>query len=1465
MASFALLLVLGSLAAVGAAFGGGVNGSTGSSFEEVSKPESPVDSEPEDEEPVKPITPEPEETTTPEPVKSTTPPEPEKTVGGAIGRPTWAPISQSSPISLTTPGATGSAGIFAKITGSYKKGPADFQSELKDIDDQLRVLRAREFITTQKIVETEKEFKKDPTTNLPTDDDSENLRGRYIRAYNAYLKNKTLYDYNSKLISRIVDEKKEDVDERTLKEQYKEEFPDMAADFDNRLKKDDLFRVVRNNEGRLPENLKISKRRTKSGVAIDANSWWGLLNSKSTNNSASDPRKLGEYLNARENAYGEYTNSQDEMDKYKDRFEELDNSFKDLKSKLKDVQKQIKDLKDKRELILVDLSNYELPKGLFAEKAIPQKTTLPIGEERDQIIRSIKNTEKQIKEKQTEINDYISDNIEDDGKLRADSTAEYTNKKTEMETLKSSRDNLIKSLEGRTVEQKQLLQDNELETLIKELLASKLVDKNGVKTVLVNSSFPKVFAMYKELSSANMQTIHEKIDRYYNFFTKAKTVGFTAFNGQDVSNAFSFLFLYTTDKYNIPPELKNKIKEFLRKNRKLILDCLAILEFANEGINTPTEETRDIVEQALMSGQAPFAKALQRAVKNVDPSKYFGQTDKAKLERVIKDFRERIFNKTQVVYLKYGLWGKQAVSLIESIQGIYDEYKALLLAEFANFFTLTGRLIQDNVNNRQSNVKQSDIKLSNYKISELAKILLTFIDETDPLNVALMGVLTDISEPQPEFFRGGAKANNLFELQQKYNSVNYHFARPTKLVVKYEKLLTEQIKIFFEKMSTSLKELRTLTTAGNSSNIAVKREAEEIVRAIDAIQKIVDIYRKKTDKDSVEFIKRYDRDLSETYSDFKNEASDAARNAERGIIEYNEKDAKENDIILKKTGILLLNVIEGTGIIAGLTIFGILSAIKDFFGFIGSKSYVYAATIRSERPAEVVPEQEPPVVNAKPVVQPLREVSLVNRALINEKLEPVINLFETFNFSEDDIFKMTENELSEKFISIKNASQAINDLPETPETLKLKVKYSEILGVIDALAEELTIPTTGGLRGPIREQTATKLKLFYKNLSEIKLIFSDYTTAIVKGRIDPAELLKNKLEMQLLDLEDKNSQFENLLNDFGTTINTLREDSSLENSDLVVVARTNIIKYNNDNIVPLINLVNNMINEIPPELKANQSVAEELVKLANILSSATGNNKRLVELIETGANVYKTARNIRNAAVQPVLPKSNYSQLLSDANKYIKKYASDNNITLLTQEAVIPESAGSQYNLDVFPQFNDWTVLQTIGDGNCLTHAFLQSCSSEYRKLPVNIKEGLGIHFRKAFAKYSDLSLNKDLYNQNRATEWLTDREITDYSKLFNVITIIFDQPNTIISASFGNFIAGSVPPETPVIFIHASGTHYSSVQTPEKSTFKKFEDASGIPEFVQMLSNVSAGGNHRTRRHWVRSKPSRFTRHKIY
>jgi hypothetical protein len=183
---------------------------------------------------------------------------------GGFGKPTWAPLnsgdSLQSAIGLTKDqiGLTGSS-LLSKWTGA--KTAESIQLKLKEIDDQLRVLRAEEFTTKSKLDKNISEMKKDPDNDAagPPADSTNALRGRYMKAYNAYLTNKTLFDYNSKLISRIVDEKKDqDTEEKSLKDLYKERFPDKATQFDDPSNKVELFNFI-NGIRDLPENLKLKK------------------------------------------------------------------------------------------------------------------------------------------------------------------------------------------------------------------------------------------------------------------------------------------------------------------------------------------------------------------------------------------------------------------------------------------------------------------------------------------------------------------------------------------------------------------------------------------------------------------------------------------------------------------------------------------------------------------------------------------------------------------------------------------------------------------------------------------------------------------------------------------------------------------------------------------------------------------------------------------------------------------------------------------------------------------------------------------------------------------------------------------------------------------------------------------------------------------------------------------------------
>ena len=94
--------------------------------------------------------------------------------------------------------------------------------------------------------------------------------------------------------------------------------------------------------------------------------------------------------------------------------------------------KKIKELLDTRELVLVELSNYELPKGMFEsfikQKPIQKPLLLPTGQERDKIFAQIKDLEQRIKEKKEDIQDFLSTSLEPNGTL-SQANREVYNKK----------------------------------------------------------------------------------------------------------------------------------------------------------------------------------------------------------------------------------------------------------------------------------------------------------------------------------------------------------------------------------------------------------------------------------------------------------------------------------------------------------------------------------------------------------------------------------------------------------------------------------------------------------------------------------------------------------------------------------------------------------------------------------------------------------------------------------------------------------------------------------------------------------------------------------------------------------------------------------------------------------------------------------------------------------------------------
>jgi len=192
---------------------------------------------------------------------------------------------------------------------------------------------------------------------------------------------------------------------------------------------------------------------------------------------------------------------------------------------------------------------------------------------------------------------------------------------------------------------------------------------------------------------------------------------------------------------------------------------------------------------------------------------------------------------------------------------------------------------------------------------------------------------------------------------------------------------------------------------------------------------------------------------------------------------------------------------------------------------------------------------------------------------------------------------------------------------------------------------------------------------------------------------------------------------------------------------------------------------------------------------------------------------------------------------LKNPETFVNNYVRTNHIELLPQPVYAPDQ---RRNLNAFPGFDRWKVIQTVGDGNCLTHAFLQCLSPTYGKIKdgggYKNKYNVALEFRKVFSQTSDLARDKNTYSDGNYTGYLTDREITDYSRLFNLITVVFENQfgQTLINAS--NFSINSTPTDN-VLFIHGDGGHYSSVMLPTGQFTMTLAEARQIPGLRQSLT----------------------------
>ena len=379
-------------------------------------------------------TPEPESITPPSTPVPEALPEPVVQGGGSLqkqdggfGKPTWAPLnsgdSLQSAMGITKDqiGSTGSS-LLSKWTGA--KTAESIQLKLKEIDDQLRVLKVQKFNTESDIVSK--------STGL------EQIRTEYLKA----LTNKTKFEkfgiYYDRELSKLLDPKPTGSD-GSLKSIVENKFPkkkdgnlvypnkDKPSETDFKLWSTAAYEHFKTQPDE-PEGIK-----PKEGENKDA--WWARIG-KETSSANKEPRDIETRLN--DLVSKKTTNTtlleqaiQDEQEQ-KPFYDESIQKLKDLRLKLQNTLKKIKELLDTRELVLVELSNYELPKGMFEsfikQKPIQKPLLLPTGQERDKIFAQIKDLEQRIKEKKEDIQDFLSTSLEPNGTL-SQANREVYNKK----------------------------------------------------------------------------------------------------------------------------------------------------------------------------------------------------------------------------------------------------------------------------------------------------------------------------------------------------------------------------------------------------------------------------------------------------------------------------------------------------------------------------------------------------------------------------------------------------------------------------------------------------------------------------------------------------------------------------------------------------------------------------------------------------------------------------------------------------------------------------------------------------------------------------------------------------------------------------------------------------------------------------------------------------------------------------
>jgi hypothetical protein len=254
------------------------------------------------------------------------------------------------------------------------------------------------------------------------------------------------------------------------------------------------------------------------------------------------------------------------------------------------------------------------------------------------------------------------------------------------------------------------------------------------------------------------------------------------------------------------------------------------------------------------------------------------------------------------------------------------------------------------------------------------------------------------------------------------------------------------------------------------------------------------------------------------------------------------------------------------------------------------------------------------------------------------------------------------------------------------------------------------------------------------------------------------------------------------------------------------------------------------------------------------------NSTQIQQALSAGMTTLNEAMDFMNATPLPKreLPIENlkFTYKIADLmfpDEFVKKYADAYGLQFDPKESYRPDIHGRNlFNFNTCPEVTKWTVIQTIGDGNCLTHAFLQCMSSNYRKMHVNNPENpvekiaVAQAFRLAFARINDpLYLDQETAVKNEFTHGngrtdLGEGTFASYARLFGVILVVFDVRNNQLLVA--NLIEETAIPTMPVIFVHGDGAHYSSVlparvSDPAEPFVIKYNDARTIKCLTEHLN----------------------------